>query len=183
LVGVVEAAKKGGGCGGYVGGKSALDHYHEGFFGSPNVTTWTRGQPAEVFWNSHANHRGGYAFRLCKVQNHKVWHVTEECFQEGHLKFHGNEQWLYWHPDDEGYHEEGWMPVRTVKVSQGTTPAHSEWAMINLPTHTGDGNEWAWKDLVEVPEDLEPGEYVLSFRWDCLHSPQVWNSCSNIVIV
>ena len=95
----------------------------------------------------------------------------------------GNEQWLYWHPDDEGYHEEGWMPVRTVKVSQGTTPAHSEWAMINLPTHTGDGNEWAWKDLVEVPEDLEPGEYVLSFRWDCLHSPQVWNSCSNIVIV
>ena len=38
----------GGGCGGYVGGKSALDHYHDGLFGSPATTTWTRGQPAEV---------------------------------------------------------------------------------------------------------------------------------------
>merc|ERR1712121_582358 len=36
-------------CGG--GGKSALEHYHEGFFGSPNVTKWRRGEPAEVYWN------------------------------------------------------------------------------------------------------------------------------------
>ena len=80
---------KGMGCGGYVGGKSALDHYHEGFFGTPNVTKWKRGEPAEVYWNSGAKHRGGYAYRLCKVNNGKYWHVTEECFQEGHLKFHG----------------------------------------------------------------------------------------------
>ena len=40
--------EKGHGCGGYVGGKSALDHYHDGLFGSPATTTWTRGQPAEV---------------------------------------------------------------------------------------------------------------------------------------
>ena len=26
---------------------------------------------------------------------------------------------------------------------------------------------------VEVPEDLEAGEYVLSFRWDCKCTPQV----------
>ena len=37
--------------------------------------------------------------------------------------------------------------------------------------------------MVEVPENLEPGEYVLSFRWDCQQSPQVWNSCANIQIV
>ena len=38
-------------------------------------------------------------------------------------------------------------------------------------------------DMVEVPVDLEPGEYVLSFRWDSKCSPQVWASCSNIVIL
>ena len=35
--------EKGGGCGGYVGGKSALSHYKDGFFGTPSVTTWERG--------------------------------------------------------------------------------------------------------------------------------------------
>ena len=79
----------GGGCGGYVGGKSALDHYHDGLFGNPKVTTWTRGQPAEVYWQSGARHRGGYAYRLCKVNNGKIWKVTEECFQKGHLDFSG----------------------------------------------------------------------------------------------
>merc|ERR1711879_1144665 len=100
----------------------------------------------------------------------------------GHLKFYGNEQWLYWHPDDEYFHEDGWIPTRIVTTDAGTTPPGSQWAMINLPTHPGSENKWAWKDLVEVPEDLEPGEYVLSFRWDTLHTPQVWNGCANINI-
>ena len=38
-------------------------------------------------------------------------------------------------------------------------------------------------DEVEVPADLEEGDYVLSFRWDCEATPQIWNSCSNIKIV
>ena len=49
---------------------------------------------AEVFWHSNAYHRGGYAYRLCKIE--KVWDytsgITEECFQKGHLKFAGR-----WH--------------------------------------------------------------------------------------
>ena len=35
---------------------------------------------------------------------------------------------------------------------------------------------------VEVP-DLPPGEYVLSFRWDCEQTSQIWNACSNIRII
>uniref|UniRef100_A0A7M5VCW4 Chitin-binding type-4 domain-containing protein n=1 Tax=Clytia hemisphaerica TaxID=252671 RepID=A0A7M5VCW4_9CNID len=35
-------------------------------------------------------------------------------------------------------------------------------------------------DLVQIPKDLEEGEYVLSFRWDCEQSPQVWNTCSSV---
>ena len=37
-------------------------------------------------------------------------------------------------------------------------------------------------DEVEIPEDLAPGEYVLSFRWDCEQTPQIWNACANVEI-
>ena len=153
----------------------------------------------QVYWNSGAKHRGGYAYRLCKVNNGKYWHVTEECFQRGHLKFHGdslditvvtsstrltegNLQWIYWHPNDDYFHEEGWIPNQLVTTTEGTTPKHSEWAKIDVHSNPHEGDAWAFKDLVEVPEDLEPGDYVLSFRWDCQRTPQVWNSCANIKI-
>ena len=54
---------------------------------------------------------------------------------------------------------------------------------MNLPKKPERDDEWAFKDLVEVPESLEPGEYVLSFRWDSQHTSQVWNACANIEIV
>lgn len=38
-------------------------------------------------------------------------------------------------------------------------------------------------DLVKVPEDLPEGEYLLSWRWDCEQSSQVWQSCADILIV
>jgi len=36
-------------------------------------------------------------------------------------------------------------------------------------------------DEVEVP-DLPSGDYVLSFRWDCEQTPQIWSQCANIKI-
>jgi len=42
---------------------------------------------------------------------------------------------------------------------------------------------WTLMDEVEVPTDLDIGEYVLSFRWDCEATPQIWNACSNIIII
>jgi len=43
--------------------------------------------------------------------------------------------------------------------------------------------KWTLWDELMVPKDIELGDYVLSFRWDCEQTPQVWNSCSNIRIV
>ena len=43
--------------------------------------------------------------------------------------------------------------------------------------------DWTLMDELMVPENLEPGEYVLSFRWDCEQTHQVWNACSSIRIV
>merc|ERR1712112_132944 len=82
---------------------------------------------------AHGMGCGGYAYRLCRVHNGKYSHVTEECFQEGHLKFHGNTAWIYWHPDDEYFHDDGWLPIPLVTTTHGTTPHGSEWAKIDLP--------------------------------------------------
>ena len=54
-------------CGGYEGGRPAIEYAAEGYFENAPVTKWQRGQPAEVYWRMHAERRGGYAYRLCKV--------------------------------------------------------------------------------------------------------------------
>merc|ERR1719445_2258019 len=102
-----------GDCGGYSGGKPALEHYRDGLFGEPHLTKWIRGQPAEVYWASNGFHRGGYAYRLCRVYNEEYWKVTEECFQKGHLKFSGKTSWLYWKPwvSQPKHFEWGWIPM------------------------------------------------------------------------
>jgi len=141
------------------------------------------GEPAEVYWNSGAYHRGGCAYRLCRVYNQKYWKVTEECFQQGHLSFSGKTSWIYWKPNDEHFYPGGWIPIELKTTRIGTTPEGSEWAKVNLPMKGSSHDNWAFKDLVEVPETLDPGHYVLSFRWDCQQSPQVWNACANIKIV
>ena len=80
------------------------------------------------------------------------------------------------------YNPDGWYPIELITTRTGTTPEGSEWAKINLPRKADTSDNWAFKDLVDVPLDLVPGDYVLSFRWDCLESPQIWNGCANIRI-
>ena len=97
----------------------------------------------------------------------------------------GDTTWTYYDTKgDAPFNLDNWVAQPIVKTNIGTTPEGSEWAKVHLPSELiSGGTHWAFKDLVEVPEDLEAGEYVLSFRWDCQQSPQVWNSCANIQIV
>lgn len=44
----------------------------------------------------------------------------------------------------------------------------------------GAGNKFSVMDHVQVPS--KTGEYVLSWRWDCEETDQVWNSCADIII-
>lgn len=37
-------------------------------------------------------------------------------------------------------------------------------------------------DLVKVPEHIPPGNYVISFRWDCEQTKQIWSSCGDVTI-
>lgn len=50
------------------------------------------------------------------------------------------------------------------------------------PNANGYGDmPYSMVDQVKVPHTL--GHYILSWRWDCEQTPQVWNSCADIVIV
>jgi hypothetical protein len=52
------------------------------------------------------------------------------------------------------------------------------------PGQTGGSNfEYSMIDQVRVPASIMAGEYILSWRWDCEETPQVWNSCADVTIV
>jgi hypothetical protein len=49
--------------------------------------------------------------------------------------------------------------------------------------HSGFGKDvpdWSIMDRVVIPEDLEEGDYLLSWRWDCEESTQVWQNCADV---
>lgn len=162
----------------------------------PNAptTTWKKGKRARVVWNVHANHAGGYSYRLCKVPTEGIIGLTEECFQQTPLDFAGKFQKVR----AEG--ETNWTKTRAVQTRIGTWPEGSMWRK-NQYFVTGScmkhpeclkSEQLAGKncgkcrgqieDFVKVPATITTGDYVLSWRWDAEGSPQIWNGCSNIKI-
>lgn len=197
---------------------------HEKDFPSKNFfTEWHANSTAVAGWGIMQNHGGGYAYRLCKMQNQDRSTVTEACMQQGHLKF-GPRQWL-----KNRHHEMVEIPPAEVMpvLTEGTNPPGSEWRADPVAPCTGNYNGnghqcsppsattgvgpqppsvapdlfgygtssaaqsgpqhdimqgYMILDEVQVP-DLEPGEYVLSWRWDAEQNPQVWLQCASIRIL
>lgn len=46
-----------------------------------------------------------------------------------------------------------------------------------------EGFQYSIVDEIKVPEYLEAGEYLLSWRWDAEQSPQVWQNCADVTLV
>lgn len=44
------------------------------------------------------------------------------------------------------------------------------------------GFEFSIVDKVQIPLFIEKGEYLLSWRWDCEQSRQIWQNCADITI-
>jgi len=195
--------------GGYSYGPDARDFHWE----AAVSTEWTRGSTAEVGWGLIANHGGGYSFRLCKVENNDPGAVTEECFQRTPLKFATEDSWVQYGWDESSRvvfkanrTTEGTFPPGSEWTMNPIPVCNSHvmgWLDPTCPEGTefpprgpglfgaGEHQETAGQpdflftimDEVEVPMDLEPGTYILSFRWDCEATPQIWNACSNINII
>jgi len=174
-------------CDAFALGKNAEEYDWSGH--DVPVTTWIAGSVVEVQWFVSANHAGGYSYRLCKIPHNGINNgdLTEECFQENQLDFVGDKQWVIYHnpghwdsPDRE--------EVTAKRTTEGTYPPGSMWTANPIYPHMEEGGDddrghGHIVDMVHVPSTLEPGEYVLSFRWDSKCSPQVWTSCANIEIL
>lgn len=169
-------------CDSFANGKNAEEYnWHH-----PPVTEWKAGSTQEVAWYVSANHAGGYSYRLCKMSHDDIDHpISEECFQENPLDFVGDVQMVQYGKDRVSGHR---TEVQALQTTQGTFPEGSMWRSNPIVPHREEGSSSDYGhghiyDEVRVPEHLEPGEYVLSFRWDCKCSPQVWTACANIEIV
>lgn len=46
-----------------------------------------------------------------------------------------------------------------------------------------EGVQFSIVDKVLVPSAIEAGDYLLSWRWDCEQSPQIWQNCADVKIV
>jgi len=179
--------------------------------GNTKPTEWTVGAVEELVWGLHANHAGGYQYRLCPKPA-SSWDLTEECFQKMPLTLLGDTQWIQWHSDPATRKE---IPAR--RTRNGTTPMGSQWTANPLPTcdnifdfscaahefqppvpgaygfwgiynagvpqfGMGRMHNISIVDKFQVPSDLSPGDYVLQFRWDCEQTSQVWFGCADVQI-
>lgn len=155
---------------------------------------WQQGEIVEVAWSPFVQHGGGYAYRLCPVSEK----LEEACFQhsERYMEFVDDFHTVHWIAD--GFEE----TISAKRTKTGTFPPGSHWTMNPIPEGQGPPPDfpqpckhhpceqyprqeevlYAIKDRVKVPSNLEPGNYTMSWRWDCEVSPQVWTNCADITI-
>ena len=65
-------------------------------------------------------------------------------------------------------------------------PAHPPPRRFVYRRNTTGSGRFPWDvsivDWLLVPAHLEPGDYVLGFRWDCEATAQVWSSCADVTV-
>jgi len=150
------------------------------------TTEWTLGSIQDVAFAANGGHLGGYTYRLCKLPEGGRTALTEECFANNILEFATNFTMIKpmnKHLDigfDWGHGktvEEKWERFDQVDLRQGTFPEGSAWRPIGKYLES---TTTLRKDSVKVPNTLEPGNYVLGWRWDGADISQVWVSCSSV---
>jgi len=77
-------------------------------------------------------------------------------------------------------------------LNMGCPPGHTQFEPplpglagydpVGSPEARIDGFPYSIIDHVVVPRDIEPGPYLLSWRWDCEQSKQIWQNCADILI-
>ena len=164
-------------------------------------TVWEVGSTVETMTSFRANHGGGYQYRLCPLESN----LTEACFQQTPMPFAGNSKLMISDGSiielDSVDVSDGTLPVggtwRMLGIPDVAGAAVKGWAFEppcrepgypdNPPAFPDQGNctgDWTHNitmyDYLTVPGHLQPGEYVLGFRWDCETSAQVWQSCADV---
>lgn len=174
----------------------------------PPVTpapVWTVGGVQKVAWGLAVNHGGGYSYRLCRRPGNASTPLTEECFQKTPLEFVGNSTDIVdsrgktLHTIPAARTKVGTTPAgsewtRNPVPDQPRDPSFPPNFPPPLPGFSGHccdegcpegcgdgfGQAWSLMDKVKVPDHLEPGDYVLGWRWDCEELTQVWTNCADV---
>ena len=144
------------------------------------TTEWRLGSVQEVVWTGNGGHAGGYTYRLCRLPEGGRPAITEECFAENVLEYeynftmikainhetNGEFQW-----GDGDFTGEGeWEPLEQEDLRLGTHPEGSAWRPVGKYVRS---SATLRKDAVRVPWNLQPGDYVLGWRWDAEDIGQV----------
>jgi len=90
----------------------------------PTGTVWKAGSTVETMASFRANHGGGYQYRLCPLESE----LTEACFQETPMPFADDSKLMI--------NDGRIIKLRSVDVSEGTTPPGSTWRMLGIPDTT-----------------------------------------------
>ena len=149
------------------------------------------GSVQDVAWASNGGHWGGYTYRLCKVPSLKRGKaaITEECFTKNVLKFATNFTMVRALNNT----DEAWEKFEQRDLKEGTYPKGSVWRPVGIRRGSV---PLLRKDSVVVPDNLEPGNYVLGWRWDGANGNQVrfafawesiyyqvWVSCASMKLL
>ena len=147
------------------------------------------GSVQDVAWSSKGGHWGGYTHRLCKVPEEGRTNITEECFTKNVLKFATNFTMVRALNNT----DEAWEKIEQMDLKEGTYPKGSVWRPVGVKRGK---IPLLRRDSVVVPGNLEPGHYVLGWRWDGAYGNQVgfafawdliffqvWVSCASMKLV
>ena len=171
----------------------------------PSGAVWKAGATVETIWSVRANHGGGWQYRLCPLEQMPC---TEAQFQQLPMDFAADSKMLMSNGTmldlASTFVTDGTLPVGgtwqmlPIPMTRGVTP-EGKWSKPSLqfpapcydptpPESLGQGictGEWMTNitmyDYLAVPK-VPAGEYVMSFRWDCESSAQVWQSCADVTI-
>eukprot|EP00440_Ansanella_granifera_P013718 gb/GFBE01014907.1/.p1 GENE.gb/GFBE01014907.1/~~gb/GFBE01014907.1/.p1 ORF type:complete len:286 (+),score=36.82 gb/GFBE01014907.1/:1-858(+) len=152
-----------------------------------DVVNVLAGSSIELAWAINANHGGGYSYRLCSAGEE----LTETCFQRTPLN--AANDWSYLQVGDD---KSTRRKILTNRTTAGTFPVGSQWTRNPIPDRSnyfppplsdpsliGHGPfNWSIVDEYWLPRDLQAGRYVLSWRWDCEGTEQVWANCADLYV-
>jgi len=205
------ASKNNSGAGGFVPPSFKAGDKGSSLPALPTKTMWDAGSIVEVSWAIAANHGGGYQYRLCpktEALTEECFKRMPLAFvgDKQVLRWkNGTEAEIPATRVSEGTVPSGstWTmnPIPTCKgfISGGFHEMGCKGPLggPQFPPPPGcDKTCWGYQpdpeapwrsipnivDRVQIPGDLPDGEYVISWRWDCEHTPQVWNSCGDVTV-
>jgi len=177
----------------------------------PTGAVWNVGSIVETKWSLRANHGGGYQYRLCPLKsnlteacfqqtpmpfagdssmmlsNGTIIELKSTFVSEGTLPA-GSTWQMNPVPGYINFHNKTGHPTISGCKHWFDPPCYDPTPVPNYEALTQGicSGEWLTNitlyDQLRVPEHLEPGEYVLGFRWDCEASGQIWQSCADVTI-